>query len=389
MKAADPTIKVGVVAVPGENAYNNGYTDHPAYNPRTGTTNYGWTPIMLTRLKELGVTPDFLVHHHYPQWTDPNNVPNSPDNDATLLQSTAAWANHAAELRQHIEDYFGPGGTNIELVVTENNSDAGQQGRQSTSLVNGLYYADSLGELMKTEFNAFVWWDLRNGTDTLGYFGSDIYGWRNYGDLGMINGRTNRHPTVYAAKLIQHLVRGGDSVVQASSDYSLLACHAVLRTNGDLGLLVINKSLTTNLNGEISLNGFVPLSSAAVRSYGIPQDEATRTGAPITAQDIATGNFNGVAGTFTYDFPPLSMTLLTLSPAVVALPTLVALPMNVAGPFVFELQGQSGGTYVIERATNALTGRSVSTNTLTGASMLFTNPVSAGEVSRLWRARVQ
>lgn len=389
MKAADPTIKVGVVAVPGENAYDNGYTDHPAYNPRTGTTNYGWTPVMLTRLKELGVTPDFMVHHHYPQWTDPNNVPNSPVNDVTLLQSTAAWANHAATLRQHIQDYFGSGGENIELVVTENNSDAGQQGRQSTSLVNGLYYADSLGELMKTEFNAFVWWDLRNGTDTLGYFGAELYGWRTYGDLGMINGRTNRHPTFYAAKLMQHLVRGGDSVVQASSDYSLLACHAVRRTNGDLGLLVINKSLTTNLNGQISLSGFVPLSNATVRSYGIPQDEAARTGAPITAQDIATTNFNGASGTFTHNFPRLSMTLLTLSPVAVAPPTLVPLPMSAAGPFVFELQGQSGATYVIESSINALTWQPDSTNTLTSASRFFTNTVPAGQASRLWRARVQ
>ena len=78
--------------------------------------------------------------------------------------------------------------TNVELVCTENNSDAGAQGQQSTSLVNGLYYADSLGQLMQTEFNALVWWDLRNGTDTSGWFDSTLYGWRTFGDLGMVNG---------------------------------------------------------------------------------------------------------------------------------------------------------------------------------------------------------
>ena len=165
MKAVDPTIKIGVVAAPGENSYQNGYSDHPTVNPRTGTTNYGWTPILLKTLKNLGVTPDFVVHHHYPQWTDANN-PTGSDSDDLLLQGTAVWREQVADLRQQITDYFGAGGTNIELVVTENNSDAGAQGRQSTSLVNGLYYADSLGQLMQTEFNAFVWWDLRNGTDT-------------------------------------------------------------------------------------------------------------------------------------------------------------------------------------------------------------------------------
>ena len=70
MRASDPTIKVGVVAAPGETEYDNGYRSHPAYNPRTGQTNYGWTAV-LTTLKTMNVTPDFLVHHHYPQWTYP------------------------------------------------------------------------------------------------------------------------------------------------------------------------------------------------------------------------------------------------------------------------------------------------------------------------------
>ena len=50
MKAIDPTIKVGVVSIPGESAYHNDYTTHPAWNPRTGQTNYGWTPVLLTSL---------------------------------------------------------------------------------------------------------------------------------------------------------------------------------------------------------------------------------------------------------------------------------------------------------------------------------------------------
>ncbi len=68
MKAADPTIKIGVPVVTGENSYDNGYTSHPAYNARTGRTNYGWTPVVLATLKSLGVTPDFLVYHVYPEY---------------------------------------------------------------------------------------------------------------------------------------------------------------------------------------------------------------------------------------------------------------------------------------------------------------------------------
>ena len=66
MKAVDPTVKIGVVALPGEDAYAN-YTNHPATNPRTGLTHNGWTPVMLATLKTFGASPDFLIHHPYPE----------------------------------------------------------------------------------------------------------------------------------------------------------------------------------------------------------------------------------------------------------------------------------------------------------------------------------
>jgi alpha-L-arabinofuranosidase len=152
MKSADPTIKIGVVVVKGLQTASNGYTNHPATNLVTGQVFYGWTPVVLSTLRQLGVTPDFAIYHWYPQYD-----PYVPDNDQTLLAGTGNWAGDAAELRAEINDFFGPGGTNIELLVTENNSEGGTYGKQSVSLVNGLYYADSLGQLMKTEFNALVW----------------------------------------------------------------------------------------------------------------------------------------------------------------------------------------------------------------------------------------
>lgn len=385
MKAVDPAIKVGLVAVPGESAYANGYPDHPAWNPRTSQTNYGWTPVLLTTLKNLGVTPDFLVHHHYPQWTDPNNVAQSPVNDTSLLQSTGNWASDAANLRQHITDYLGPAGTNIELVVTENNSDAGQQGRQSTSLVNGLYYADSLGQLLKTEFKGFVWWDLRNGTDNNGFFGSQLYGWRTYGDLGMVNGLNTRHPTFYAAKLMQWFARPGDKILAATSDYGWLSAHAARRTDGSIALLVLNKSLVTNLNAQIALNGFTPTALATIRSFGIPNDEAARTNGPAAARDITTNSLATAGTNFSYNFAPLSLTLFTLLPTA---PRLFAVPSAAqpGGQFVFQLQGQPSVRYVVQSSSNLSSWVSVATNTLAGSTLNLTNPVSPGSPMKFWRA---
>ena len=175
MKAAYPAvpIKVGVVVVPGEGSYSNNAT-HFAVNPRTGTTNYGWTPIVLSEMKSLGVLPDFLIYHFYWQytpsgWSSYSRVRRTATRCCCRWRAIRVplnwsdWASAAANLRQQISDYIGPAGTNIELCVTENNSDAGAMGRQSTSLVNALYLADSTSQLMKTEFRSYIWWDLHNG----------------------------------------------------------------------------------------------------------------------------------------------------------------------------------------------------------------------------------
>src|ERR1035437_4905508 len=372
MKTADATIKIGLPAATGEDSSANGYTSHPLYNSRTGTTHYGWTPVVLATLKSLGVTPDFLVHHVYPEYQN--------DSDQTLLQASANWVNDAADLRQQITDYFGATGTNLELLCTENNADAGNQGRQSTSIVNGLYLADSLAQLMKTEINAFIWWDLRNGSDTAGDFNSLLYGWRNNGDLGIIGGSNTRYPTFYGFKLMQYLARPGDTVLNATSDYFLLSTYAARKANGALSLLVINKDSTANLATQITLTNFFPWSTATVRSYGIAQDEATRNNGPAAAQDIATNSLAGAGTNFTTAFPPYSLTLFTFAPAAPKVQTIAA----TGGKFIFQLQGQTGVPYQIQTSTNLIAWTSNATVTLSGTTWNVTNNISSG--AKFWRA---
>ena len=186
-------------------------------------------------------------------------------------------------------------------------------GRQSTSLVNALYLADSTSQLMKTEFRSYLWWDLHNGAETGGDYDPTIYGWRTSGDYGILSGSNTPYPTFYAEKLLQYFARPGDSVLNGTSDYLLLSAYAVHRTNGALTLLVINKDMTTNLNAQIALTNFVPWTTATIQSYGIPQDQAAETNAAASLQDIATTNFPTAGTNFTYSFPPLSLTLFTFA----------------------------------------------------------------------------
>lgn len=377
MRAVDPTIKIGVVVTPGEDSSVN-YTTHAATNSLTGQVHYGWTPVMLSTLKSLGVTPDFLINHRYPEYSTAYATA-SADCDALLLQSTPAWAGDAADLRAQINGYIGAAGTNIELLTTENNSDAGAQGRQSTSLVNALYYADSLGQIMQTEFNSYIWWDFRNGSDTTGDFDPTLYGWRNNGDIGLVGDSTNRYPPFYAFKLMQHFVSGGETVLSATNDFALLSTYASRHADGSVSLLVINKNPTVSQNAQLSLNGFVPNTNATLYSFGIPQDNAAETG--VGSPDVLFTNVFISGTNFNYSFSPYSLTLFTFAPAA---PQLVVMPAVANGQFIFQVQGQSSVRYIIESATNLSNWIPVATNTLSSATWNLTNSTAGAQ--QFWRA---
>jgi hypothetical protein len=384
MKAQDPTIKIGVVAVAGEDSYVND-TLHSAINPVTGVAHYGWTPVMLSRLKSMGIYPDYLIYHDYPEYTSGGT--SSTDSDPLLLQvaddycpsALSDWASAAQNMRMQLTDYLGgPTGSNIELCVTENNSDAGSEGRQITSVVNGLYLADSLGQLMRTEFNSYIWWDLRNGPSTGGDFDSTLYGWRPFGDEGITWGTTN-YPVFYAEKLMQYFVRAGDSVLNTSSDYQLLSDYAAQRTNGALTLLVINKDVTTNFNAQIVLTNYLPASTATVQYYGISQDEATRTNAPAALRDITETNFPNATTNFAYSFPAGTLTLFTFAPAPVKLHSSFISPAK----FVLQFQGQANVPYVLQASSNLINWISVSTNRSSSLPSAVTNTASSAQ--QFWR----
>jgi alpha-N-arabinofuranosidase len=333
MRAADPTIKIGVVATPGDGSYSNGGT-HGATNLVNGQIVYGWTPVVLATLRNLGAQPDFLIHHVYPQYTQEPVATSPParcvDSDMFLLQATGNWASDAATLRQEISDYFGPAGTNIELCCTENNSDSSNGGKQLSSLVNCLYEADTLAHLMQTEFNSYLWWDLRNGQGSNGELDPSLYGWRQYGDEGLINGPSAYYPVYYAMTIMQYFAQPGDTILIASSDYLLLSAYAAVQTNGTLKVLVVNKDPVANFNGQINFNGYSPASNAVIHTYGESQDNATMNDLNSTLQDIATTGITTASNLFNYSFPPYSLTVLTFTPSGQTVPNVITLSAQMA-----------------------------------------------------------
>ena len=163
-----------------------------------------------------------------------------------------------------------------------------RQGRQSTSLVNGIYLADSLGHLMQTEFSSYLWWLFESHADTSGSFGPSLYGWRTYGDFGLALNINTRYPTFYAFKLMHDFVQPGDTLLhrRAAIPYSMCLPQ---REPTALSAVVHQQGSHEYAHAAAGARRFFTGSVATVRSYGMPQDDAAQTNAPLAMQDIATG----------------------------------------------------------------------------------------------------
>ena len=144
MLAVDPTIHLGAVVTASPDSNGNG--QHAATNPRDATTHAGWTPVVPANLKSLGALPAFVTVHDYPQ--EPGS-----ESDATLLSVGATLpATDSTALRQMLNDYVsGTAAAGIELALGEVNCVTYNPGKQSTSLVDGLFLAETVGSLAATE----------------------------------------------------------------------------------------------------------------------------------------------------------------------------------------------------------------------------------------------
>ncbi|HEY3053603.1 MAG TPA: glycoside hydrolase family 30 beta sandwich domain-containing protein [Thermoanaerobaculia bacterium] len=288
MKRFDPSIRIGIPVVPSEDAFAN-YDEEVVANPRTGIDRRGWTPLVLSRLRELESLPDFVSYHRY-------EYDHNDEDDARLLTAAGTWKSDIATLRQILNDYAGNAGRTIEILCTENNSVRSRPGKQTVNLVNAFYLADSLGQALQTEVSRVLWWDLRNGKEFNNNNSNGLYGWRTYGDYGVVSPANERYPTSYAAELFGSFAKPGDVVVEATSTSASLSAYAVKRTDGSVAVLLINKSSDQATDATIQFKGFTPsLEAISLLSYGIPNDIASTgiTRSTIPALVVHAGPYSG------------------------------------------------------------------------------------------------
>jgi hypothetical protein len=308
-----------------------------------------WLVGTLQQTAAQGLTLGFIADHYY------TALGPGSENDASLLGvsntstggNTYDWAQRATAYDNAIHTYLGTAGNSVQLIADEVNSVSSNPGKQSTSMVNGLFIADALGSSLETAgssglpgYQGFYIWDLHNG-GVAGNNSSSLYGWRTYGDYGIIgNGSSGPQngelsPDYFALQLASKIFQSGASLVSSSEDNeSAIDTFAVVESNGVLDLLVVNKS-DPRLNGDtnappnnlpdpsvteqFNISGFLADPHAQVWQYGVAQDDTQATSGNFTASLASfTTTLNDASGNFSLALPDYSMTVIQLSPLIFA-----------------------------------------------------------------------
>ena len=253
MKAVDPTIKIGaVLTLPGN------WPDSVVASSDSGD----WNKIVLST---AGSAIDFVIVHFYP----------SGSMGASVLNSPEQLAGELAQLRQEINQYAGANGPDIQIAMTETDSN-----NFMDTQVNALYAADTYMTALENGAFTVDWWNTHNGPTAIS---TAPDGATDFGDEGLLSSGTcvsgtcepalnTPFPSYYALSMLSKLGLPGDTMVNAGTDQQMVVAHAARNANGSLSVMLINKDPVNSYQVTLHYAGFTPAATApTVYTYG---DEA-------------------------------------------------------------------------------------------------------------------
>jgi len=224
VKAADPNAKLGVVV------------DTP--------NDTAWNAVVLSQAKPF----DFVELHYYPQY--------DKDNDAFLLGTAVDnFVKDLAGLRAEMDE--AGVAKSVPIYVGEYNADAGSEGKQSVSIVNGLFLGQMLGSFVNAGVPMATWW-LDNGScDQKGDFSKSLYGWQNFGSEAMLS---DGLPNAYEGCATTPAIPGG-------TPFPTARVMALFDSTAPAGSTVRAVSVPHALGSSVRAYGFAVGSGYAVELF--------------------------------------------------------------------------------------------------------------------------
>ncbi len=319
-----------------------------------------WLGSVLTIFAAHSYTPGFISDQMYLQ--NPGT-----ESDSFLLNDTTTdtgqtggdptdWVDRASDYEADLQTYLGStNASQVQLIESTVNDTSYNPGKQTTSLVSGLWLADSIGSILGTSWDGMYYTALRAYWTSTDNNSSSLYGWRDGGDYGLIgiggtapeSGPYIAYPTYFAEELSAKLAQSGGIVVQTGSDNSLLDAYAVLEPNGHLDIMVINKDPNNDLTEQFQINGFTPNGAVQEWQYGETEDTAqsqTSDGSASLTYSTPTISLSG--NDFSLQFAKYSMTVIDIAPTGGPAPS-ATVAVN-AGQTIRETEPQDLGVNLVQ-----------------------------------------
>lgn len=254
MKAVDPNIKCGV------------FLSTSPWVP-------GWNQNVLTAISKAlqgtGYTLDFVIDHWYPSGT----------NAQVLAAPGQQISSEVSQLRSAIQQYYTLGnGNQLQILVTETaaNSNGG--------LFPYLFTVDEFLTWFEQGASNVEYQELHSGVYQSSSSNTPIGPW-------------------YGVQFDSIVARPGDRMVSANSSNSLLRAHGVRRSDGQVGVVLVNDDPSNAITVSVGISGATLASTGTQYTFGKANFSS---GSDTPSSGIASSSINGVGNNFTITVPAYS-----------------------------------------------------------------------------------
>jgi hypothetical protein len=234
---------------------------------------------------------DFVELHEYAQ------APGSESDNYLLTQAPAAITADIKSVRQELTAAGRSADTPI--LLGEFNSVYSNPGKQSLSIVNGLFTGMAFGELLNDGVPMNTWFmavggGCNGGADSSS-FAAGLYGWQAFGSYDQVSegwpagGCAGNSPAIvagtvlpsgYAEQLASSFAAAGNDMLSATVSSSLPNVRAYAATQGSgFALMLFNLDETASVTATVSISDASRTSfSASTITYGKAQYDNSQDG---------------------------------------------------------------------------------------------------------------
>jgi hypothetical protein len=283
MRAVDSSIKVGAVGVPESASWGN------------------WGVEVIT---EAGDVMDFYIIHNYGFGSQESNM------QTMLAQPQGSWQTIKADIDAAFD--LVANGRRVPIAVTEYNlfsAEGLDVDERMSQAVNGLFLADTIGQMMQHGFDIANQWDIAHGDDTI----PSRYGLMRANNLF-------RSPQYYVFPMWS---RFGSEMLPVTSPFAsetTLSVYAGKHEDGTVSLLAINKTeapISSNINILNSIQPFTSGTVDVIQAESLDSEYVTWNGVENPADDLSdapSSLLQSIENPTSFSFAPYSITLIRFMP---------------------------------------------------------------------------